>query len=334
MELAGHWLHYTPDNSPLPGPLAWPMAFDSRNRAWMCVTAKSGERLGVVAFDGREWTHYPPGYGGLPDQPISGMAVDGHDHVWLHDPFVGIYEFDGQQVVTHRFAFTGLLPFVSGTNVTAADLQRNVWIAWPSVGVFRFDGSTWKRFTSSNCGLTSDWVMALSADSRGRMWFAVQGSDRADIISFDGSDWNVRASMPTNRRRAQITAVAVDLDEHIWLGWWDTWLWRFDGREWHQYTERSSPLSCNTVYSLLVDDDNLKWIGTPGEIAITDGREWACWGAFVPGTGQAPMSRDATLPGGPLANQPYVLMGSGVVEDRQGRKWMGTVEGICLFVPS
>ncbi len=44
MELAGHWLHYTADNLRLPGPLAWPMAFDSRNRAWMCVTAMSGER--------------------------------------------------------------------------------------------------------------------------------------------------------------------------------------------------------------------------------------------------------------------------------------------------
>jgi hypothetical protein len=334
MELSGRWVHYTPDNSPLPGPGAWPIAFDSRNRAWMYVSGKSGERLGAALFDGYDWTHYPPGYGGLPDQPICGVVVDGHDHVWLHRPFFGIDEFDGEQVVTHRFGFTGMLPLVMGTNLQAADHQGNVWFAWPSVGVFRSDGSSWKTFTSSNCGLTSDWVMALSADSRGRVWFAVQSSDRADIISFDGVDWTVRASLPMSRRRHQITAVAVDLDEHIWVGCWATWLWRFDGTEWHQYTERNSSLSSNTVYSLLVDGDNRKWIGTPGEIAITDGREWACWGGFMPGTGQAPMSRDATLPGGALANEPYVLMGSLVAEDRLGRKWMSTVEGVCLFVPS
>ena len=242
MELSGHWLHYTPDNSPLPGPGVLPIAFDSKNRAWMCVSGKSSERLGVVLFDGEDWTHYPPGYGSVPDQSISGMVVDFRDHVWLHEPFTGIYEFDGQQVVTHMSAFTGLPPIVSGVNVTAADQQGNVWFVWPSVGVFRFDGATWETFTSSNCGLTSDWVMALSADSRGRVWFAVQSSDRADIICFDGSDWIVRASLAVSRRRDQITALTVDLDGHIWIGWWRTWLWCFDGREWHEEQDNENPL--------------------------------------------------------------------------------------------
>jgi ligand-binding sensor domain-containing protein len=247
MELLGHWLQYAPRNSPLPGPGVLPPAFDSRNRAWMYVSGKSGERLGMVVSDGHDWTHYPPGYGGLPDQPICGMVVDGHDHLWLHRPFFGIDEHDGEQTVTHRFGFKGLLPLVMGANLQAADLQGNVWFAWPSVGVFRFDGSSWKTFTSSNCGLTGDWVMALSADSRGRVWFAVQSSDRADIISFDGTDWIVRASVAMRRRRDQITALTVDLDGHIWVGCWATWLWRFDGTEWHQYTEHNSSLSCNTV---------------------------------------------------------------------------------------
>jgi ligand-binding sensor domain-containing protein len=334
MELRGHWLHYTPDNSPLPGAVAWPIAFDSMNRAWMCVSGKSSERLGLVLFDGHDWTHYPPGYGGLPDQPVYGLAVDLHDQVWLHVPFCGIYQFDGARVVDREIRFTGVLPIVMGVNLTAVDLQGNVWFAWPSVGVFRFDGSAWQTFTAANSGLTSDWVMAISADSRGRVWFAAQGSDRTNIISFDGSDWIARASLPVGRRRDQIAAVTVDLDECIWVGWSETWLWYFDGTEWHQYTERNSPLSCNTVYSLLVDDDNRMWVGTASEIAITDGDEWACWGAFVPDTGQAPMSRDATLPGGALAKEPYVLMGSFVTEDRQGRKWISTVEGICVFVPS
>jgi ligand-binding sensor domain-containing protein len=333
MRLSGQWLHYTLDNSPLPGVVAWPIAFDSGNRAWMCVSAKSGERLGLVVFDGLEWTHYPPAFGGLPDQPIYGMVVDLHDQVWLHYPFFGIYEFDGAQLVTHEISFKGMPPIVTGVNLTAVDLQGNVWFAWPSVGVFRFDGSTWETFTPSNCGLTSDWVMALSVDPRGRVWFGAQTSDRADIISFDGIEWTVRASLPVGRRRDQITALAVDPDGYIWVGWSETWLWCFDGAEWHQYSDRNTPLSCNTVYSLLVDDDNRKWIGTASEIAITDGHEWACWGAFVPDIGRAPMSRDATLPGGPLANQPYVLMGSFVAEDRKGRKWMTTVDGICVFVP-
>jgi ligand-binding sensor domain-containing protein len=333
MELSGHWLHYTPNNSPLPGPGVSPMAFDSRNRAWMCVTGIPSERLGLVVFDGHDWTHYPPGYGGLPDQPIYGLVVDLHDQVWLHYPYFGIHQFDGERVVTHPMRFAGPVPVVSGANVTAVDQQGSVWFAWPSAGVLRFDGSAWQTFTAANCGLTSDWVMAISADSQGRMWFAAQGSDRADVISFDGSDWRVRASFPASRRRDQITAVAVDLEEHIWLGWWETWLWSFDGKEWHQYTERNSPLGCNTVYTLLVDDDNRKWIGTASEIAITDGHEWACWGAFVPDTGQAPMSRDETLPGGALAREPYVLMGSCVAEDRQGCRWIQTVEGVCVFVP-
>jgi hypothetical protein len=192
MELSGHWLHYTPDNSPLPGALAWPIAFDSRNRAWMCVSGKSGERLGLVVFDGHDWTHYPPGFGGLPDQPIYGMVVDLHDHVWLHVPFFGIYQFDGEQVETHRPRFGGPPPMVGGANVTAVDVQGNVWLAWPSVGVFRFDGSTWKTYTSSNCGLTSDWVMALSADSRGTVWFAAQTSERAECRLYWRLDLEVR----------------------------------------------------------------------------------------------------------------------------------------------
>jgi hypothetical protein len=105
MELSGHWVHYTPDNSPLPGVLAWPIAFDTRNRAWMCVSGKSGERLGwlsLMATTGRTTLQ------DTADQPIYGMIVDGHDHVWLHYPFFGIYEFDGEQVVTHRSGVKGL----------------------------------------------------------------------------------------------------------------------------------------------------------------------------------------------------------------------------------
>jgi ligand-binding sensor domain-containing protein len=300
----------------------------------MCVSGKSDERLGVVVFDGYDWTHYPPGYGGLPDEPIINMVVDLNDHLWLHSPFVGIYQFDGERVVTHKSRFIGLPPIVFSANVTVVDLQGNVWFAWPSVGVYRFDGLTWETLTSVDSGLTSNWVMALSVDFGGRVWFGVQSSDRADIISFDGSDWTIRASLPVSRRRHQITALAVDQNEHIWLGWSERWLWRFDGAEWHQYTDRNSPLSSNTVNSLLVDEANRRWIGTPGEIAITDGDEWACWGALVPNTAQAPMPREATAPGGPLANQPYVLIGSFVAGDRQGRKWITSVNGICVFVPS
>jgi ligand-binding sensor domain-containing protein len=334
MRLSGDWLHYTPENSPLPGALAWPIAFDSHNKAWICVSAKSGERLGLSAFDGHHWTHYPPGFAGLPDEPVYGMVVDVRDHVWLHYPFFAIYEFDGEQVVTHRPRPGGLPPLAAGVGATTVDMRGDIWLAWPSIGVFRFDGSTWHTYTCSNSGLTGDWVMALWVDSRGKVWFGAQTRERADIISYDGAEWTVHASFSMSRRRDQISVLAVDLEEQIWVGCLETWLWCFDGREWHQYTDRNSPLSSNTVYSLLVDGDNRKWIGTAGEIAVTDGHEWTCWGAFRPGTGQPPMPRDATAPGGPLANQPYVLMGSFVAEDRQGRKWMTTADGICVFVPS
>ncbi len=74
MKLSGTWLHYSPENSPLPGAGAWPIAFDSKNRAWMCVGGKSEEKLGIVVFDGQNWIHYLPGYAGIPDQPIFGMV--------------------------------------------------------------------------------------------------------------------------------------------------------------------------------------------------------------------------------------------------------------------
>jgi ligand-binding sensor domain-containing protein len=334
MKLSGAWLHYSPENSPLPGSGAWPIAFDSKNRAWMCVTGKSQEKLGIAVFDGQNWTHYPPGYIGLPDQPIFDMIVDLHDHVWLHSPFAGIYEFDGERVVIHQPSFTGPLPLVLTVNTSAVDLQGNVWFAWPSVGVFRFDGLNWEVFNSANCGLTSNWVMAISTDLRGRLWLGVQNRDRAEIISFDGSEWVVHADLPLNHKRNQIIALAVDQNEHIWLGCRQGGLWSFDGSEWHHYTSRHSCLPTYTVYSLVVDRANRIWVGTPGGVAIKDGKKWAHWGAFVPNTGLEPMPREAADPGGPLAHQPYVFIGSFVAQDRQGRMWITSVDGMCVYVPS
>jgi ligand-binding sensor domain-containing protein len=334
MKLSGTWLHYSPENSPLPGPLAWPIAFDSKNRAWMCVTGKSQEELGIVVFDGQNWTHYPPGYIGIPDQPIFDMVVDLNDHVWLHSPFAGIYEFDGERLVIHQPWFTGLPPITCAANLSAVDLQGNVWFAWPSVGVFRFDGLNWETFNSANCGLTSNRVMAISTDQQGKLWLGVQSRDRAEIISFDGTEWVVRAVLPFHRRRDLITALAVDQNEHIWLGTCEAWLWSFDGSEWRHYTGRNSRLPANTVYSLVVDRANRIWAGTPGGIAIKDGKKWACWGAFVPNTTLEPMPREAADPGGPLAHQPYVFIGSFVAQDRQGRMWISAVDGMCVYVPS
>jgi len=78
----------------------------------------------------------------------------------------------------------------------------------------------------------------------------------------------------------RIGCIAEDLDSIIWVGTDSSGLFKFDGNEWIQYDTMNSPLIVNWIWTIEVDAQNNKWIGTvgfEGGLAKFFGSEWRVW---------------------------------------------------------
>jgi ligand-binding sensor domain-containing protein len=85
------------------------------------------------------------------------------------------------------------------------------------------------------------------------------------LARFDGREWRVYDQDNTPLSLPHVAAVAVGLDEVVWVGSGNVTtggLYAFDGSDWEVFTPVDSPLPCSIVETLEVDTAGVLWVGT------------------------------------------------------------------------
>lgn len=235
------------------------------------------------------------------------------------------------------------LPQGSVLNIVQT-LEGDLWFGTQG-GLVRFDGLTFNVYTRrSHPGLVGNYVSALLADRRGRLWV---GSGRG-LSCYEAGRFR-QVSVVDPRVGVIVTALREQADGTLWVGT-RSGLFRGRDQRFERFALGPTDAAQEAVSSLAIASDGSLWAGGSGVIARlqTDGtlKRWGPSQGLPPGedvraiaVGPDGRAWAAGRHLGPLrleadgrfhvmhARWPY-----GVVEsltfDRQARLWAGTTRGL------
>ena len=237
------------------------------------------------------------------------VLEDSKGNLWFGTIGAGVYRYDGKSF-TNFTTKEGL----ANNRVTSIyeDKSGHIWFGTEGGascyrGESLLTGQTGFRNFTTEDGLTNNDVNVIIQDKTGKWWFGTRG----DAFFYDGKTFtkftNQRGDPFTNVR-----SIIEDKNGHIWLGGNDG-LWRYDGRSFTNFTT-------NFIGYIYEDSTGNIWTSSEG----ANSRTWV-------------LSRyDIELP------LPYLKatatqirteegMFFGILEDKEGGIWFGTLNGVCRY---
>jgi len=281
------------------------MAFDG-NHLWL------GLPSGIIRYDTRTPDQYEiftiRSTDGLLARGIFKVAIDPQGVKWIGTYGGGLSRYDGREWLTYTPYGGGKISYdhrwtTYPRGKGLGDLwvydilfesDGAMWIAtWK--GASYFNGKSFKTYTQKD-GLLDKWVYAIAKDQDGILWFGTEGG----VNRFDGQNWT---------GYTHLDGLGGDIGSPQTLGdSYDDNEPRHHGGE-HKNNRQANP---NYVLDIVVDHQNVKWIGTWGAgLSRFDGKHWT---TFTAGHGTI---------GGNFVHALEV--------DREGTLWAATDKGVSRF---
>ncbi|GEM_PF-4937407 len=147
----------------------------------------------------------------------------------------------------------------AGISTIYVDPQGIKWVAFMGTGVTagalgRFDGTEWTLYTQANSGYPGA-AACITSDSQNNLWLG-SGSG---LYKFDGTDWTAYTTSNSGLANSNVTAIAIDSLDVIWLGTNASGLNRFNGVDWYYFPYPSNYYSRTNI--LKFDQQGILWAG-------------------------------------------------------------------------
>jgi len=248
--------------------------------------------------------------GAAADQLKIGAVIEDRDgNLWFggdHD----LARYDGESFTTFTTA-DGLEKYRAGTMLE--DSQGNIWLKST-----RYDGRHFESFQSRE---ELHRVGSIAQDRNGDIWFndvfrvsrfnPRPSADRQKVDRQDVGQRFVPFSGSLALTTSALFRVATDRDDNLWFGSWFGGAFRYDGRNFTNYTTADG-LADDAVISIFQDRDGDIWFGTKtGGVTHYDGETFTTY----------------TTADGLAYNWVHHI-----IQDRDGRLLFGTLGGgVSLF---
>ena len=254
------------------------LAIDENGILW--CTSRDG---GVFSYDGQNWTVYDARSGYMPINTILAVAVDRANRKWFGTQGRGAVVFaetdTGLVVVRHSEADGTLAgsdtpSYVIITDV-AVDPDGNVWLLnrFASNGnavAFMTPDGKWGYFSLVD-GLKTTAVTTIAFGPAGRKWLGTDQDgvqvidDAGTLFSKEDDDLSQGLTTTDGLRSNRVRAIAPDENGVVWIGTdkgLNFWYAGDVGERWGLISE--------DIYTIGVDPQNNKWIGTGSGITLLD----------------------------------------------------------------
>jgi len=202
----------------------------------------------MAKFNGDIWNLWETGSDISPFPIISDFIIDKFGVVWIcsTDGF-GKIENDAYSIISGM---------TSGTNsCIEIDKNNEIWIGTEGKGLFHYNGSILTNYNTTNSPLPTNNIYSISYDSNNNIWMATSEG----LVKFNKYVANLYS--PDNYNKV-LLKVEVDSNEIVWCGTYTGALLSFNGSVFNYYDLSNSPLRDNYITDILVDNNNIKWIGT------------------------------------------------------------------------
>jgi len=225
-----------------------------------------GTGNGISRFDGHTFTTFTKQSNSNIDQ---GWTI-GADDLWFAAEN-GVYRYDGHVLNYLQFPNandSGRSNAINPYDIYCVykDRKGNIWFGTESKGVCRYDGKSFTWFTEK--GLGSAAVRSIFEDKDGNFWFGHSGFglfryDGKNLANFTKENGPGNADFVNALKDKTVSVLAINDDEdgNMWIGTYDTGLWRYDGQKTTGYTIKDG-LPGNAFFAIYKDKKGELWFGS------------------------------------------------------------------------
>ncbi len=222
--------------------------------------------------DGPEWHFYQPDNSGLPVHHIRCITIDEQGRKWLGTLGGGVAVFDDQTDDWTAYPQLGLIWDIY------IDPNDIVWVGTETSGLWKFDGNTWTPISDA-----PDYeIRAIIMDLEGKLWV---GTRHNGLGCYYDNAWTVYDTANSEIPANAVPSLAVDSNNLLWIGTaWNGYnydragLSTFDGSSWQIFDHHNSALdSASSVYSITIDQNGEKWVGTSKGVVVFNGSNWVAY---------------------------------------------------------
>lgn len=253
------WKDYTTRTSLIPSDNLTCLTVDQNNVMWIGTDGQ-----GLIKFDGNQWKLYNTLNSELKDLHINCISIDNNGVKWIGTDG-GLVQMIGE----YMFVFNQRTSDLNDTHIEAITFDDigNTWVGTKYSGLYktyidRHDGVRyWVISDSASGDMPENWITTLVAQGGRVIWV---GLKKSGIASNSGIGWSYYTRFKSGLPTDNIGASAVDDKGTVWFGHNSGnlnagGLTYFDGTAFQ--TVYILP-AFNSVYSLFMDRNNVKWIGT------------------------------------------------------------------------
>ena len=189
----------------------------------------------------------------------------------------GVYRFDGQELNYLAFPpHKALNPYDNLFAVTSiSEGKKNMIWFGTYAGVFGYNGNEFEIINDKTLGFDREiaplHIRSILEDSKGRLWIGNNGigvllKEGDSIINFS-EKYNL--IHPTSGRRGDkskpgtlehVFTITEDSEGNIWFGDRDAGIWKFDGENMVNYTEKDGLVN-EFALSIYEDNNGILWFG-------------------------------------------------------------------------
>lgn len=245
---SGQWTTWTSEDG-LPENDVRVVVEDGRGQLWFGTRNK-----GIGVFDGSSWTYYRTEDGLGSDGVLS--IVEGPDgRIWAGGGG-GYSIFNGDSWISHD-SLGAIQPRVVFS--IRKDYRGNLWFsANGGASELELAAERWQNYTTAD-GLPHRVVHTAVRDRSNNIWFACR-QGLAQLV--DGS---IRVHYPEDN----FGSILEDGEGHAWFGTRTNGAYRFDGKNWDQYSPGQD------VRPRIIDQEGRIWaISETAGVYIYDGDTW------------------------------------------------------------
>lgn len=189
----------------------------------------------------------------------------------------GVYRYDGQRLHYLDLPPQKVLdPYDNLFAVTDISKGKNnmIWFG-TYAGVFGYNGSDFTIINDETLGfdrkLEPLHIRSIYEDSKGRLWLGNNGigvllKEGDSIINFSKKHRLIHPNSKRNEKKSpqgtleHVFVIAEDNKGNIWFGDRDAGIWKFDGKQFENYTKKDG-LENNFVLSIYEDRNSELWFG-------------------------------------------------------------------------
>jgi len=178
----------------------------------------------------------------------------------------------------------------------------------------------WIVYNTTNSGLLSDWVDAITIDDTDTKWIV----NSVGLVEFDNINWYSYSYASAGWYPFNVgTSISIDSIGNKWIGNRSTMgsdggLYKFDiNGNWTAYYASNSGLPSDKIFDIAIDNVDSKWIATTSYTAMGGGLAKlsdTIWTVYDPTNSEIPSNKVGCI-----------------AIDESGNKWIGTAEGLAKF---